>query len=266
MSARGSRRAAGAAGAATASCLLAALAVVSSAGANPAAGRARAAVAAPTVQAMIVGEGGRVLMSARGVTAAAATVRVGSRTCAVPAATPLAVLADLARAGGPSFALRDYGHCGSSQRNSGELFVYELGGEANSGQNGWEYKVDDTAGSTGAGSLGGALGNGRLLSGGQRVLWFWCESRAGGCERTLEVSAAGSVARGGRLTVRVTGCENEGRGEPVAGAVVTLGSDFATTGSGGTATLIAPSSSGRYELSARRSGLVPSFPATVQVR
>lgn len=236
-------------------------------GAVVVAGRAGAyAASAPSVQAMVVGQGGEVLAGARGVTAAATTVRAGSRTCAVAAGTPLAVLAALSRAGGPAFAVRDYGHCGASPGSSGELFVYELGGERNSGQDGWEYKVGGTAGSTGAASTDGPFGNGRLLSGGARVLWFWCQAHGGGCQRTLEVSGADSVGRGGRLSVQVTGYENEGHGAPVSGAVVTLGSDFATTGTNGRATLIAPSSAGRYELSARRSGLVPSFPVAVQVR
>lgn len=260
MSARGMRRAAGAA--VVASSLLAAAASVSPAVADHASEQARTAGSAATVQAMVVGQGGQVLLGARSVTASASSVRVGSRTCSVAAGTPLSVLAGL----GLSFSVRDYGHCGSSPRNSGELFVDELAGERNSGADGWEYKVGQVAGSTGAASTSGALGNGRMISSGQRVLWFWCQSRGGGCQRTLEVAAPGSVSRGGRLSVRVTGYENEGHGAPVAGAVVTLGADFATTGSGGTATLIAPSSSGRYQLSARRSGLVPSFPATVQVR
>jgi hypothetical protein len=244
MSARGMRRSAGAA--VVASSLLAAAASVSPAVADHAREQARTAGSAATVQAMVVGQGGR----------------AGSRTCSVAAGTPLSVLAGL----GLSFSVRDYGHCGSSPRNSGELFVDELAGERNSGADGWEYKVGEVAGSTGAASTSGPLGNGRMISSGQRVLWFWCQSRGGGCQRTLEVVGPGSVSRGGRLSVRVTGYENEGHGAPVAGAVVTLGADFATTGAGGTATLIAPSSSGRYQLSARRSGLVPSFPVTVQVR
>jgi hypothetical protein len=249
-------------------CVALAAAVLACAGvasARSARVHARAA-STPTVQAMVVGEGGRILMGARNVSAAATSVRVGSRSCSVAASTPLAVLADLQHEGGPSFALRDYGHCGASARSASELFVYQLGGETNSGQNGWEYKVGNASGTTGAGSTSGASGNGRLLSSGERVLWFWCASRGGGCERTLEVSAAGSVSRGGRLSVRVTGYENEGRGAPVAGAIVTLGSDFASTSAKGVATLLAPASTGRYELSARKSGLVPSFPETIQVR
>jgi hypothetical protein len=222
-----------------------------------------AQAAPPAVQVMVVGSTGAILSGPRTVSASAVGVKVGSRSCAVGAATPLAALADLH---GPMFLLRDYGHCGSSPSGAGELFVYSLAGEQNRGQNGWEYKVNNRSGSTGAGDQSGAQGNGRLLTGGQRVLWFWCQAYGGGCQRTLEVSAASTVGRGGSLSVKVTGYDNEGHGAPVAGAIVTLGSDFASTAGSGRASLIAPSTAGRYTLSATRRGLVPAFPQTVQVR
>lgn len=225
-----------------------------------------AAAPPPTVQTMVVGRGGTVLAGPRNVTAAASTVTVAGRRCAIAAATPLAALAGLGSLGGPAFSLRDYGRCGAAPRNSGELFVDRLGGESNSGRNGWEYKVGGVAGATGAADPSGILGDGRLLRSGQRVLWFWCQASAGGCQRTLELSAPASVRPGAGLQVRVTGYDNEGRGAPVAGAVVRLGSDFATTGSSGRAGLIVPSTAGNYTLSAVRSGLVPAFPETIVVR
>jgi hypothetical protein len=232
--------------------------------ARPAAG---VAAAIPTVQSMIVGSTGAIVSPARTVTAAAGTVRVGARSCAVGAATPLAVLAAISRSGGPGFALRDYGRCNSSPRNSGQLFVYSLAGQTNRGQNGWEYKVNGVSGTTGAGDPSGARGDGRLLSSGARVLWFWCQAVGGGCQRTLEVAPASStVSPGASLSVFVSGRENEGRGIPVARAIVTLGTDFASTGAGGRASLIAPSARGRYQVSAKRPGLVPSFPETIVVR
>lgn len=228
---------------------------------------ARAAARAPSVLSMVVGNGGVVLARARVVAASATTVKVGGHGCAVAAGTPLAVLAALRRAGGPGFALRDYGRCGAAAVNSGQLFVYSLGGESNRGQSGWEYKVDGLSGSTGAGDPSGARGDGRLLRPGARVLWFWCNAVAGGCERTLEVAPAStSVARGSRLSVTIVGRDNEGRGAPVAGAIATLGSEFASTGPDGRARLIAPASPGRYVLTASRPGLVPSFPETIVVR
>jgi hypothetical protein len=227
---------------------------------------ARLSAAAPNVQSMIVSSSGTVVSSARTVTATAATVSVDGRRCAVAPATPLAVLAALRRAGGPGFALRDYGHCGASQASSAELFVDSLAGESNSGQNGWEYKVDGASGTTGAADPSGPMGDGRRLRAGERVLWFWCEASGGGCQRTLEVASAFTVSAGRPLSVTVTGDENEGRGVPVAGAIVTLGSDFASTGSSGRAQLIAPSEPGAYQVSATRRGLVPSFPETIVVR
>jgi hypothetical protein len=185
----------------------------------------------------------------------------------VAAGTPLAVLAAVRRAGGPGFSLRDYGHCGASPADSAQLFVDSLAGEANSGQDGWEYKVDSVSGSTGAGDPSGPMGDGRRLSSGQRVLWFWCNATGGGCQRTLEVApSALAVSPGASLTVTATGYENEGRGAPVGGAIVALGADSASTATNGRASLVAPSTPGRYAVSATRRGLVPSFPQTIVVR
>ena len=247
----------------------AALAVAALAGAalTPAGAPALAAASGPSVQAMIVGAGGTILSAGRTVTASATTVRVGGRNCAVASGTPLAVLAALRRGGGPGFALRDYGRCGSSPVNSGQLFVYSLGGERNRGQSGWEYKVDHVSGSTGAADPSGARGDGRRIRSGARVLWFWCNAVAGGCQRTLDVRvSAPSVRRGERVGVTITGYDNEGRGSPAVGAVATLGYDFASAGPRGEATLIAPAVPGRYSLSASRAGLVPSFAETIVVR
>ncbi|MGO9487643.1 MAG: hypothetical protein ACLQBB_01290 [Solirubrobacteraceae bacterium] len=231
-----------------------------------AAGASTAAAAGPSVTAMIVGAGNVILYGPRTISASARSVKVGARSCGVAAGTPLAVLADLHVIGGPAFALRDYGHCTSSAGGSGELFVYSIDGETNHGQDGWEYKVGNLSGSTGAGDPSGAQGNGRLLGSGQQVLWFWCGAFAGGCQRNLEASAPRVAVRGGRLNVRVTGYENEGRGAPMSGAVVRLGASSATTGSSGRATLRVPSAAGSYALTATRPGSVPSFPETIQVR
>jgi hypothetical protein len=231
----------------------------------PSAARARSA--APSVQAMVVGRGGAILSRARTVTASATTARAGGRTCTVAAGTPLAGLAALRRGGGPGFALRDYGRCGSSPASSGQLFVYSLGGQSNRGQSGWEYKAGHVSGSTGAGDPSGPRGDGRRLRSGTRLLWFWCNATAGGCQRTLDlVPQTLTVSRGASFGVTVSGYDNEGRGTAVAGAIAKLGSDFASTDSGGRATLIAPPTPGSYALSASRPGLVPSFPETIVVR
>jgi hypothetical protein len=226
-----------------------------------------AAAGGPLVQSMIVGNGGSILSRAGVVTASATTVHVARKACAVAAGTPLAVLAAVRRRGGPGFALRDYGRCGSSPLNSGQLFIYSLGGESNRGQSGWEYKVDHVSGSAGAGDPTGPRGDGRRLRHGAHVLWFWCNAFAGGCQRTLDVApAATTISPGGLLNVTVSGYDNEGRGVPIVGAIAALGSDFASTGAGGNAALSAPGAPGRYALSASRPGLVPSFPETIVVR
>jgi hypothetical protein len=248
--------------------LLAAVAVASAAVTSAdALAAGRASSAGPSVQSMIVGSTGAVLWGARTVTAGATNVHVGGKSCAVAAGTPLATLAAVRHAGGPGFAVRDYGHCGSASRNSAQLFVYSIGGQTNSAQNGWEYKVDEVSGTTGAADPSGPRGDGRRLRSGARVLWFWCHASGGGCQRTLAVAPAASTATaGGSLKVRVLGYDNEGRGTPIAGAIVTLGSDFASTDSGGRATLIAPTERGRYSVAASRHGLVSSFPETIVVR
>jgi hypothetical protein len=215
---------------------------------------------------MVVGAGNVVLSPARWVGAGAVNLRVGGRSCGVASATPLAALADLRLAGGPGFAIRDYGHCSSSPRASGQLFVYSLDGETNHGQNGWEYKVGNRSGSTGAADPSGAQGDGRLLAPGSQVLWFWCQAFGGGCQRNLALSASSSVSRGGSLRVRVTGYDNNGSGQAMPGARVTLGGSSAMTGGSGLVTLRAPSRAGSYALSASRPGSVPAFPQTVTVR
>jgi len=252
---------------ACASSFAAAVAVLTVAVSAHAGAAAKGSSAAPLVQSMIVGSGGTVLSPARTVSAGATSVRVGGGSCAVAAGTPLSMLAALRRAGGPPFALRDYGRCNSSARNSGQLFVYSLGGERNRGQDGWEYKVDGVSGTTGAADPSGPMGDGRRLRSGSQVLWFWCVAFAGGCQRTLHLALGASVAsRGGSLSVTVTGYDNEGRAAPVAGAIVTLGTDFAQTSTVGQASLLVPSVSGSYAVSARKSGLVGSFPETIVVR
>lgn len=232
----------------------------------PSAASAHAGAAAATVRVMVVGAGNVVLSAPRSVGAAAVSVTAGGRTCGVASGTPLAALADLHLAGGPAFAIRDYGHCTSSPAASGQLFVYSLDGETNHGQNGWEYKVDDASGTTGAGDETGPQGDGRLLAPGAQVLWFWCQAFAGGCQRNLALSAAPAVARGGTLRVRVSGYDNYGRGTAMAGARVTLGGASASTSGAGVVTLRAPSRSGSYSLSASRPGSVPAFPLVVTVR
>jgi hypothetical protein len=246
--------------------LCAGFASVAAPAAGSGAGHAASDAPAPLLETMVVGIGGRVFAPARVVSAASASVRVGHRSCEVAAATPLAVLAALAQSGGPRFLLRDYGDCGSAPASSSELFVYSIGGERNRGQDGWEYKVGNLGGSTGAADPSGPQGNGARLRSGEQVLWFWCVASESGCERTLAVNAPATSPPGPPLHVTVRAYDNEGRPAPAAGARVTLGSSSVTTGSDGEASIAAPATSGRYALAASASGDVPSFPRALLVQ
>jgi hypothetical protein len=84
--------------------------------------------------------------------------------------------------------LRDYGNCGRTARDSGSLFVTQVGPDRHSGQNGWVYKVDGRSASSGAADPAGPFGDGRRLRGGQRAVWFWCVMGARGCQRSLAVA------------------------------------------------------------------------------
>jgi len=226
---------------------------------------ATASAAGPAVTTMIVGPQGT-LYGPRSVDAAATAVAVAGRRCRIGAATPLSALSAAYGQRGPSFSLRDYGACSTDPADAGQLFVTTVGGFVNRGQNGWEYKVDERAGSTGAADPSGAFGNGRLLRTGDSVLWFWCDMTAnGGCQRTLVIAASSRVGPGGRLAVTVQGDDNDGRGVPIRGATVTLAGAGATTDARGQAVLSAPRSSGSYPLNAQAPGLVPAFPEAVSV-
>jgi hypothetical protein len=142
--------------------------------------------------------------------------------------------------------------------------VRAVAGERARGAAGWVYKVGRRAGTTGAADPSGPFGHGRLKRG-ARVLWFWCAQTGGeACQRTLEVSSAGSVAAGGMLAVTVRGYDDNGNGVPVAGATVRLGSAIAVTDASGVAQVVAPGT-GRYRLTAEHDGMVRSWPRKVSV-
>jgi hypothetical protein len=213
---------------------------------------------AASVQLMVVGKS-RVLREAGPVRLKARSVRVGGRRCAV-GRTPLSALAGTRLA----LRLRDYGACGRSARDAGSLYVRAVGSDRARGAAGWVYKVGRRAGTTGAADPSGPFGHGRLKRG-ARVLWFWCAQTGGqACQRTLEVSSAGSVAAGGMLVVTVRGYDDNGNGVPVAGATVRLGSAAAVTDASGVAQVVAPAA-GAYRLTAERAGMVRSWPRKVTV-
>ena len=232
--------------------LVVALAVL----AAPAAG-----ASAASVELMVVGKT-RVLRDAAPVKLRARSVRVGGRRCAVGRATPLSALAGTRL----RLRLRDYGSCGRSPADAGSLYVRKVGPDRAGGPRGWVYKVGNRAGTTGAADPSGPFGTGRRLRGG-RLLWFWClQSRAGGCQRTLDARpASSSVAAGAPLRVRVRGYDDNGRGVPVAGALVRAGGAQALTGADGVATVTVPAGPAAVRVTAERDGMVRSFPVRVAV-
>jgi hypothetical protein len=212
-----------------------------------------------SVELMVVGKQ-RVLRDAAPVKLRARSVRVGGRRCAVGRATPLSVLAGTRL----RLRMRDYGSCSRSPADAGALYVRQVGPDRARGSRGWVYKIGHRVGTTGAGDPSGPFGTGRRLRRG-RLLWFWClQDRTAGCQRTLEARPERStVAPGAPLRVTVRGYDDNGRGVPVANALVRLGGARALTGADGVATVTAPAGSGRARLTAERDGMVRSFPVRV---
>jgi hypothetical protein len=198
---------------------------------------------------MVVFRSGRTQLArvrARGV-----YVRVRHRRCAVGRATPLAALV---RSRPGRIRLRDFGSCSLHPRDAGGLFVSAIRHDRNRGRNGWVYKVERRAGTTGAADPTGPFGHGRLRSG-QRVTWFYCFLRTRGCQRSLFVRVR---SESGGIAVRVIGYDDAGRGLYVGGATVRAGSVSAVTAADGSAHIaLAP---GHYRVVARKPGLVRSFP------
>ncbi|MEA2318722.1 MAG: hypothetical protein QOD44_2911 [Solirubrobacteraceae bacterium] len=222
---------------------------------------APAGASAASVDLLVVGKT-RVLREAAPVKLRARSVRVGGRRCAVGRATPLSVLAGSRLA----LRLRDYGSCGRSPADAGSLYVRKVGPDRAGGPRGWVYKIGRRAGTTGAADPSGPFGTGKRLRGG-RLLWFWCvQNRANGCQRTLEARPETStVAPGAPLRVTVRGYDDNGRGVPVAGALVRLGGAQALTGADGVATVAAPAAAGVARATAELDGMVRSFPERVTV-
>ncbi len=226
----------------------------------------------PAVEIMIVGKNGRVLLPARSVTVAPATIHVEGHSCVVPAGTPLAALADLARQHVHApFALHAYSPCDTNPASAEGLFVTTVDGVHQSAAesktyNGWVYKVGNRSGTAGAGSEQGPFGNGRKLTNGQDVMWFWCVYHGEVCASTLGVAPARTrVAAGSKLAVRVYSYDEKGKAKSAAGATITLGNESAVAASGGSAKIDVPLRPGRYRLSAHERGLVTAFQRTITV-
>jgi hypothetical protein len=226
------------------------------AGAVLLAGAAPASAAAPRVEQLVAFRDGRVLE--RGVRAAATSVRVRGRRCAVPAGTALAALVR-SRVG--RLRMRDFGSCSRRARDAAGLFVAGIRDDLNRGRDGWVYKVGRRLATAGAADPAGAFGHGRLRSG-SRVTWFYCRLQGTSCQGTL---LASTLVEGDGRTLRVTvrAYDDEGRGSLVEGATVRAGAATAQTDSAGVARLeLAP---GDHKVVAEKAGLVPAPPAEVRI-
>jgi hypothetical protein len=173
----------------------------------------------------------------------------------VGAKTPLSVLA----ATRLKLRISDYGRCGQRPRDAVGLYVQAVAGERERGRGGWVYKLNRRTPSLGAADV-----SGRRLRDGDRVTWFWCEQdSSGGCQRMLEAVPDRTAALPGEaLRVTVRGYDDNGKGAPVEGATVRLGSATAVSGADGVAVLVVAEGG---SLEASKAGLVRAFPTEVTV-
>ncbi len=215
---------------------------------------APADAAAPKVRQLVVFRDGSATSDT--VSTRATRVRVEGRRCTAGEGTALAAL-NRSRTG--RLTLRDFGACSRRARDGAGLFVEGIRGDRNRGQNGWVYKVGRRAATAGAADPGGPFGSGRLRAG-QRVTWFYCRLRDGGCQRTLELKWR---AEPGTLVATVRGYDDDARGVAVEGATVRAGGISALTDAAGQARL--PLTAGHYRAVAEKAGLVRSFAERVEV-
>jgi len=220
----------------------------------------------PTVSVQIVGKT-TLVGGARDVVPKPFTLKVGSKSCAVPDATPLAALEQVRRQSALAYGVRDFGSCSKKAIDAGQLFVRSIGTEANKGRDGWVYKVGRKVGTTGAADLAGPFGTGKRLQAGDRLLWFWCKQGSRGCQRTLELTPAqATVAPSSTLVFTVRGYDDLGKGKVVKGATVTINGAQATTDAAGRATVAAPPIRGPVLAFATAKGMADAFPAKVTVK
>lgn len=207
-----------------------------------------AQAASPQIRQMVVFRDGSA--QTKTVSTRASTVRVAGRRCTTGKATALSALV---RSRPGTLRLVDFGSCSMSSGDGGGLFVKRIRGDVNRGQNGWVYKVARRAASAGAADPSGPLGRGRLRAG-QRVTWFYCRLRNGGCQRTLALRLR---TEAGAVVASVRGYDDEGEGVAVAGASVTAGQASALTDAGGEARLTL--AAGRHLVVAQKEGTIRSF-------
>src|SRR5688572_20917155 len=215
---------------------------------------APADAAAPKVRQLVVFRDGSA--TSEPVSTRATRVRMEGRRCTAGDGTALAALV---RSRPGRITLRDFGACSPRPRDGGGLFVHAIRGDRNRGHHGWVYKVGRRAATAGAADPSGPFGRGRLRNG-QRVTWFYCRLRNGGCQRTLELRVR---TEPGTLVASVRGYDDEGRGVAVEGASVAAGGASALTDAGGEARLaLAP---GRHLVVARKEGAIRSFAELVEL-
>jgi hypothetical protein len=212
------------------------------------AGGAVAEAAPAKVRQMVVFRDGSA--QTKKVSTRATLVRVGDRRCIAGRATALAALV---RSHPGTLRLRDFGSCSLRARDGEGLFVRAIGPDRNRGQNGWVYKVGRRAATAGAADPGGPFGRGRLRRG-QRVTWFYCRLRSGGCQRTLGLKLRSEP---GAVVASVHGYDDEGRGVAVEGASVTAGGVSALTDAAGRARL--GLAAGSHLVVATKEGTIRSF-------
>jgi hypothetical protein len=213
-----------------------------------------AQAAPPKVSQLIVFRDGSA--QAKTFSTRATNVTVAGHRCAVGDRTALAALV---RGKPGRLKLHDFGSCSRRASDGAGLFVRSIRGDTNRGQNGWVYKVGRRAATAGAADLGGPFGRG-LLKAGQRVTWFYCRMRDGGCQRTLELKLH---TRPGELTATVRAYDDDGKGVPASGATVSAGGETATTDASGVARLALPA--GTYTAVAAKPGQVRSFAERAEV-
>jgi hypothetical protein len=213
-----------------------------------------AQAAPPKISQLVVFRDGSA--QSKTVSTRATQVNVAGRRCTAGDGTALAALV---RSKPGTLRLHDFGSCTRKASDGAGLFVRAIGGDANRGQNGWVYKVGRRAASAGAADPGGPFGRG-LLRAGQRVTWFYCRMRDGGCQRTLVLKL---TTQPGTLIATVRGYDDQGDGAAVAGAAVSAGGASAQTDTSGVARLALPA--GSYRAVATKSGLVRSFAERAEV-
>jgi hypothetical protein len=219
---------------------------------------AAAEAAGPKVDLLVAFRDGSAVQ--KSVKASKASVKVGGRRCAVPAATALATLIH-SRIG--PLKLKDFGSCSRRPVDAGGLYVAAIKGDKARGVSGWVYKAGQKVGTAGAGDPTGSFGRGRLKKG-TRVTWFYCRMnpKTNSCQRTLV--AKPEALGGGMLRVTVRAYDDRGKSRAAAGASVHAGDTTATTDSAGIATFSAPA--GATGVYAQKPGAVRSFEEAVVVR